>query len=68
MEFTLSRWSNGVGRMNISTIDNGNLSDDATELYLTPYTVKFQEQSGKLSNDFKQAGEAFTIDIRPQQK
>ena len=68
VEFTLSRWSNGVGRMNISTIDNGNLSDDATELYLTPYAVKFPEQSGKLSNDFKQAGEAFTIDIRPQQK
>lgn len=64
VEFTLSRWNDGVGRMNISTINNGNLSDEATELYLTPYAVKFPEQSGKLSNDFKQAGDEFVIDIR----
>ena len=64
MEFTFSRWSDGVGRMNISTIDNGNLSDEATELQLTPYAVKFPEQSGRLSNDFKQAGDEFVINIR----
>ena len=64
VEFTLSRWSDGVGRLNISTIQNGNLSDEATELYLTPYAVKFPEQSGRLSNDFKQAGEEFTIHFR----
>jgi len=64
VEFTLSRWSDGVGRLNISTIQNGNLSDEAAELYLTPYAVKFPEQSGRLSNDFKQAGEEFTIHFR----
>ena len=64
VEFTFSRWSDGVGRLNISTIDNGNLSDEATELHLTPYAVKFPEQSGRLSNDFKQAGDEFVINIR----
>lgn len=64
VEFTLSRWSDGVGRLNISTIQNGNLRDEAAELYLTPYAVKFPEQSGRLSNDFKQAGEEFTIHFR----
>lgn len=64
VEFDLSTFSGGKGVLELSTIDNGNLSDEATELYLTPYAVKFPEQSGRLSNDFKQVGEEFSIVIR----
>ena len=47
-------------------IDNsgGNLSDEAETLTLTPYAVKYPETSGRLSNDFEQVGEAFTIEVR----
>lgn len=64
VEFDLSMWNTDYGRLNISTINNGNLSDEATELYLTPYAVKLPEESGKMSNDYKQAGEEFCIKIR----
>ena len=47
-------------------IDNsaGNLSDEAETLTLTPYAVKYPETSGRLSHDFEQVGEAFTIEVR----
>lgn len=40
-----------------------NLDDNAKELILTPYAVKFPENSGKLSNDFERVGEEFKINI-----
>jgi hypothetical protein len=52
----------GKGIFKLSTID-GNLNDDARVLTLTPYAVKFPEQSGKLSNDYKPVGPEFTIDL-----
>ena len=47
-------------------IDNSaeNLSDDAETLTLTPYAVKFPEESGRMSNDYEQVGEPFTIEVR----
>ncbi|NLV76791.1 MAG: DUF4179 domain-containing protein [Tissierellia bacterium] len=39
----------------------GNLSDEATSITLVPYAVKFPEESGRMSNDWKQTGEKFTI-------
>jgi len=39
----------------------GDLSDDIESISLTPYAVKFPEESGRMNNDFKQAGEEFTI-------
>lgn len=45
-----------------SNIDR-NLDENAKELILTPYAVKFPEQGGKLSNDFEQVGEEFKISL-----
>ena len=35
---------------------------------LTPYAVKFPEESGRMNNDFKQAGEEFTIYLNNQHR
>lgn len=40
---------------------HGDLSDEITSITLTPYAAKYPEQSGKMSNDYKQVGEEFTI-------
>ena len=40
------------------------ISEEATTLTLTPYAVVFQKESGKMSNDYKQTGEEFTIKIK----
>ncbi len=39
----------------------GNLSDEITSITLTPYAAKLPEESGRMSNDYKQVGEEFTI-------
>ncbi len=43
--------------------EGAKISDDAKTLILTPYAVAFPEKSGRMSNDFKQVGEEFTIEI-----
>ncbi|MCC5908847.1 MAG: DUF4179 domain-containing protein [Clostridiaceae bacterium] len=40
---------------------HGNLSDEITSISLTPYAAKLPKKSGRMSNDYKQAGEEFTI-------
>lgn len=40
------------------------ISEEATTLTLTPYAVAYPKESGKMSNDFKKAGEEFTIEIK----
>lgn len=62
VEFTLSACDAGHGVFKISTLD-GNLDPQAGILTLTPYAVRFPEQSGRLSNDFQKAGDAFTITL-----
>ncbi|WP_276619489.1 DUF4179 domain-containing protein [Syntrophomonas wolfei] len=62
VEFFMTHEEDGKGIFKLSTID-GNLNDDARVLTLTPYAVKFPEQSGKLSNDYKPVGPEFTIDL-----
>lgn len=47
----------------IETI-HGNLSEEASSITLRPYTVKFPEESGRMSNDFKVTGDEFTIIIK----
>jgi hypothetical protein len=42
-------------------LSEGDLLDEITWIALTPYAVKFPEESGKMSNDYKQVGEEFTI-------
>jgi len=39
----------------------GDLSDEITSITLTPYAAKLPEKSGKMSDDYKQVGEEFTI-------
>lgn len=62
IEFYSSRETANAGLFKLSNID-GNLNENAKKLSLTPYAVKFPEQSGRLSNDFKKVGEEFTIDL-----
>lgn len=40
-----------------------NLDENAKELTLTPYAVKFPEESGQLSHDFKKVGDEFKISL-----
>ena len=40
---------------------DGDLSGEITAITLTPYAAKLPEKSGKLSDDWEQVGEAFTI-------
>jgi len=58
VKFNLTREAYGKGIMKGSKT-----SDDAKTLTLTPYAVAFPKESGKMSNDFKQVGEEFTIEI-----
>lgn len=62
VDFCLSRENDGTGIFKLTTID-GNLNENAKVLSLTPYAVKFPDQNGQLSNDFKKVGEEFTIDL-----
>lgn len=60
--FFMKRSSKDSMVLRYSNIDR-NLDENAKELILTPYAVKFPEQSGKLSDDFKQVGEEFKISL-----
>ena len=43
---------------------HGDLSDEITSITLTPYAAKLPEKSGKMSDDYKQVGEEFTIPLK----
>ena len=60
--FLTKRGSKDYVVLRYSNID-GNLDENAKELTLTPYAVKYPEQGGELSNDFKQVGEEFKISL-----
>ena len=42
----------------------GAVSENAKQLTLKLYAVPFPKESGKMSNDYKQVGEEFTIDLK----
>lgn len=63
VEFYLSRGTKEGGRLNLDKLSSS-LSEEASGITLTPYAVEFPEKSGKLSDDWEQAGEAFTISIK----
>lgn len=63
VEFLIRYIDNGKGRMEVSTINNGYIHEDAQFLILTPYAVKMPETNGKMSNDFQAVGDAFTIEL-----
>lgn len=66
VEFTVRYSEQNQGRMEVETIDNGFVNDEAESVTLTPYAVKMPEISGKMSSDYEQIGEAFTIQINGQ--
>lgn len=41
----------------------GDLPNQVTSITLTPYASKIPEESGKMSNDWKQVGEEFTVNL-----
>ncbi len=61
VEFNIRTFKDGMGRMEVSALDNGYVKEEAVSLTLTPYAVKMPEQSGQMSNDFEAVGEAFTV-------
>ncbi|WMM26172.1 DUF5643 domain-containing protein [Tissierella sp. MB52-C2] len=60
VEFGISRMSDKDMVFKYQNI-YGDLSDNLTSITLTPYAVKFPEESGRMNNDYKQVGEEFTI-------
>lgn len=63
VEFLVRYVDSGKGRMEVSTIHNGYINENAKSLTLTPYAVKMPEKSGKISSDFQSMGNAFTIEL-----
>lgn len=63
VEFCIRFFGDGEGRMEVSTITNGYISEDASELTLTPYAVEMPKESGKMSNDYQPIGDSFTIEL-----
>lgn len=64
VSFSLTSRNDGNMILKEDTSEGDNVSTEAKSLTLTLYAVKFPEQSGKLSNDFQQVGESFTIEIK----
>ncbi len=62
--FYIASVQDGSGVFKLETIDNGPLCKEAESLTLTPYAVELPKESGRMSNDYKKAGEAFTIKLK----
>lgn len=61
VEINMRSFLEGQGRMEVNTLDNGYIRKDAKKLTMTLYAVAFPEESGRMSNDYQQVGEPFTI-------
>lgn len=59
--FYLSRIRGGKGRFLLENLENGNLSDGARSLTLTPYARPMPKESGRITGEYEAVGEAFTI-------
>lgn len=62
VNFYLSSAEKGNGVLKLESL-SGKIEEGITSLTLTPYGVAFPKGSGKLSNDYKEMGEPFTIKI-----
>ncbi|MGG5461522.1 DUF4179 domain-containing protein [Clostridium sp. B9] len=62
VEFYLSQSSNEGGVFVEDNLER-NITKDTKSITLTSYAVAFPEESGKMSNDYKQIGEPFTINL-----
>lgn len=63
ISFYLSRAGSGRGRFNIDDL-RPHIGENASSVTLTLYAVAFPKESGKMSNDFAQVGEPFTIELK----
>ena len=62
--FYISHTNDGKGVFELETIDNGNLDEIASKLFLTPFAVEMPKESGRMNHDFQKIGEQFEIDIK----
>lgn len=62
--FYISHINNGKGVFELGTIDNGNLDEAASKLFLTPFAVEMPKESGRMNQDFQKIGEQFEINIK----
>ncbi|EKQ51556.1 MULTISPECIES: DUF4179 domain-containing protein [unclassified Clostridium] len=62
VEFYASYSTENKALFKIENID-GNLNENAKTLTLTPYAAEYPKVGGEMNNEFKKAGEAFTIDL-----
>lgn len=62
--FETSKMNEKGGVLKLSKVLGEEISDKASEITLTPYAVAYPEKSGKLSSNYKQVGEEFTIKIK----
>ena len=60
--FYLSRSDKSGGQLRLDAL-TGEIGENAESLTLTPYAVKFPEGSGRMSDDWQQTGDAFTIPL-----
>lgn len=63
VEFCVRFFGHGEGRMEVSTIDNGYINENASALTLTLYAAEMPEESGKMSSDYQAVGDSFTIKL-----
>ena len=62
VSFYLSRLEGNKGKLKIDDL-TGEISEEATSLQLTPYAVAFPKESGKMSSDYEQVGDAVEIPL-----
>ena len=62
VNFYLSRLEGNKGKLKIDDL-TGEISEEATSLQLTPYAVAFPKESGKMSSDYEQVGDAVEIPL-----
>lgn len=63
VKFCIRHFGEGEGRMEVSTIDNGYVNEDASSLTLALKAVEMPWETGKMSNDFQVIEEEFTIEL-----
>lgn len=50
--------------MEVDTLKNGYVSDEAQALTLTPYISQTPQGNGKIIQDYQPAGDSFTITVK----
>lgn len=63
VQFSVRFFDSGEGRMEVDTLYNGYIDENAKELTLTLYAAEMPEGDGRMSNDYEPVGDAFTISL-----